>query len=208
MFNGLKSYFTGSLPNKDRAAFSIMLAFGITGLIASFVLSVEEIILIKNPDAVLSCSVNVILNCASVMKTWQASAFGFPNMFIGLMGFPVVITVAIAGLSGVRFPKLFMRTAHISFLLGTLFAYWLFFNSLYVIQILCPWCLIVTFSCTMLLSSITGYAIRNNIYGDSHRVSRMTNAFMDKGYYLATIIGWVALMIALVFMKFGTDLFA
>src|ERR1700704_1316893 len=77
--------------------FGTMLVFGVTGLIASFVLATEEFHLLKNPDTILSCSFNLVLNCATVMKTWQASVFGFPNMFIGLMGFPMVILVAALG---------------------------------------------------------------------------------------------------------------
>src|SRR3982750_4682964 len=83
----------------NRWIFGTMLAFGIIGLIASFVLAIEEFHLLKNPGTVLSCSFNLVLNCAGVMKTWQASVFGFPNMFIGLMAFPVVIAVALLGLS-------------------------------------------------------------------------------------------------------------
>lgn len=208
MFSKIKDFFTGGTGKSDNAVFLLMLIFGVTGLAASFVLAVEEFILIKNPDAVLTCSINSILNCASVMQTWQATAFGFPNMFIGLMGFSVVVTVAVAGLSGMKFPKVFMRAAHIGYLLGTLFAYWLFFNSLYVIQVLCPWCLIVTFSCTMLLSSVTAYSVRHNIYNLSGKTIASAKSFIDKGYYLATMIAWVALMVALVFVKFGLDLFS
>ncbi len=208
MFNKIKDHFSGVMERRDTTVFSLMLVFGLTGLAASFVLAVEEFILIQDPEAVLSCSLNSILNCASVMKTWQASVFGFPNMFIGLMGFSVVVTVAVAGLSGMKFPKAFMRAAHVSYLIGTLFAYWLFFNSLYAIQVLCPWCLIVTFSCTMLLSAMTSYAVRHNIYSLKKATLGSIESFIDKGYYLVSVISWVALMVALVFLKFGLDLFA
>jgi uncharacterized membrane protein len=99
-----------------RALFATMLAFGITGLIASFTLAVEEFHLIKNPDAVLSCTINLVLNCSTVMQTWQASVFGFPNMFIGLMAFPIVILVATLGLLGSRLPRWFWIAAQIAYL--------------------------------------------------------------------------------------------
>ena len=138
----------GNLSN--RWLFGTMLAFGVTGLIASFVLAIEEFQLLKQPDVALSCNLNLILNCGIVMKTWQASVFGFPNMFIGLMGFPLVILIATLGLSQVRLPRWFLIGANIGYVFWTLFAYWLFFNSVYAIQALCPWCLVVTFSMTML----------------------------------------------------------
>src|SRR5687768_5749848 len=114
--------------------FGTMLAFGILGLLAAFVLSVEKIHLLQNPNAVLSCSFNLVLDCSMVMKTWQASLFGFPNSFIGLMGYSVVIAVAVVGLAGANLPKWFWRTALICYGLGAVFAYWLFFSSVYAIE--------------------------------------------------------------------------
>ncbi len=191
-----------------QTIFSVMLVFGIIGLITSFVLSVEEIHLLLNPDAALSCTINLVLNCSVVMQTWQAQVFGFPNMFIGLMGFPVVITIALLGLSRVAFPRWFAIGMEIGILFWTLFAYWLFFSSVYVIQVLCPWCLIVTFTMTMLLAASTYYTISKNSFKLSAKPLAAIQKFIDKGYYQLIVASWVVLMIALVIMKFGSDLFS
>lgn len=189
--------------------FMTMLIGGILALAASLVLSLEKIHLLQQPDAILSCTFNLILNCSTVMQTWQASVFfGIPNMYFGLMAFAVIITVAVAGLSGVKFPRPFMVAAFIGYLLGTVFAYWLFLSSVYVIEVLCPWCLVVTFSCTLILSSMTKYAIYHNIFQLRPEATRRLKKFIDKGFYTAVVIGWLLLMVALVFAKFGTDLFA
>lgn len=188
--------------------FGVMLAFGITGLIASFVLSVEEFHLLKNPDAVLSCSFNLVLNCATVMKTPQAAAFGFPNMLIGLMGFPMVIMIALLGLSNVKFPRWFLIGAQIGYVFWTLFAYWLFFNSVYVIQVLCPWCLVVTFSMTMLTATITHYNLQNKTFKLSDKLNKKIEQFLAKDYDKLAVAIWVVFLIALVFLKFGDALFA
>jgi uncharacterized membrane protein len=116
-----------------------MLFFGIAGLVASFTLTLDKLEVLKNPDAILSCSINIVLNCSTVMQTWQSSLFGFPNMIIGLMGFPIVMTIAIAGLSRVKLPRAFLLAANIGYLLAAIFSFWLFFQSVYVIQVLCPW---------------------------------------------------------------------
>jgi uncharacterized membrane protein len=192
----------------NRWIFGTMLAFSIVALAAAFVLSVEEIHVIKNPQAVLSCTFNLVLDCSKVMQTWQASVFGFPNMFIGLMAYPVLITIAILGLSGTRFPVLFLRLANIGIALGALFAYWLFFNSVYVIQVLCPWCLVVTFSTTMILAAITHYNLRQNTFGLSKSNNKLIQTFMDNDYDKVALVSWIVLLIALVFMKFGGALFA
>lgn len=193
--------------HSDRWIFGTMLVFGVVGLVASFVLAIEKIHLLQNPDAVLSCSFNVVLNCSTVMQTWQSSLFGFPNMLIGLMAYPVVITVAVAALAGVRFPRPFLIAANICYLLGAIFAYWLFFQSMYVIEVLCPWCLIVTFATTILFATITHYNLRDNVFGLSKEANNTVRNFLTKDYAKLVTAGWLALMIALVFLKFGDSLF-
>lgn len=184
-----------------------MLAFGTAGLIASFVLAIEKFHLMQDPNAVLSCSINVVINCSTVMQTWQASVFGFPNVFIGLMAFPIVITVAVSGLAGVKFPRLFLITKNITYFLGALFAYWLFFQSVYVIEVLCPWCLVVTFATTIVLATITHYNFRENTFGLSKKNNRIVQDFLAKDFGKLVTASWIVFMTMLVFVKFGDSLF-
>lgn len=185
-----------------------MLGFGIVGLIASFVLAVEEFHLLKDPTTTLSCSFNLVLNCSTVMQTWQATVFGFPNMFIGLMAFPIVIVVAALGLAGARLPRWFYLFANLGYLFGAIFAYWLFFNSVYDIQVLCPWCLIVTFSTTILLATITSYNLKENIFNLSKSTNSKVQSYLTKDYHKVIVASWLVLMTALVVLKFGEALFA
>lgn len=191
-----------------RWTYGTMLAFGIVGLIASFTLAVEEFHLLKNPDSVLSCTINLVLNCATVMKTPQATAFGFPNMFIGLMGFPIVITIALLGLSRVQLPRWFMIGAQIGIIFWALFAYWLFFNSVYVIEVLCPWCLIVTLTMTVLAATITHVNLINNTFDLSKKIMKKVDGFLAKDFDKLIVAIWIVFLTALVFAKFGDSLFA
>ncbi len=195
-------------PTKQyRGVFGTLLAFGILGLLASFVLTVEKFHLLENPDATLTCSFNLVLNCSTVMQSWQSEVFGFPNMLIGLMAYSVVITLAVLGLAGVRLPRRILIAANVCFLLGAIFAYWLFFNSLYVIQVLCPWCLIVTFATTILLEVLTYYNLRENTFGFSKGWNKKIQKFLDSGYDKLIVASWIVILIALVFIKFGEALF-
>lgn len=191
-----------------RGLFGAMLAFGIVGLISSFVLGVEKVHLLEDPTTTLSCSFNLVLNCSTVMQTWQASVFGFPNMFIGLMAFPIVIVVAALGLARAHLPRWFYIWANVGYLLGTIFAYWLFFNSLYDIQVLCPWCLIVTFSTTILLATITSYSLRENIFNFQKTTNAKIQTYLAKDFHKLAVASWIVLMIILVVLKFGDALFA
>jgi uncharacterized membrane protein len=164
MFKKIKEYFTHEEKKirDNRWIFASMLVGAILSLIASFVLSMEAVQLAADPDAVLNCSINVLINCATVALHPSASLFGFPNAFLGLMAEPVVITVAIAGLAGVKFPRFFMFAAQIGYTLGFIFAYWLLYTSYFVIGALCPWCLLVTLTTTLVWFAITRYNIREN----------------------------------------------
>lgn len=192
----------------NRWIFGTLLGFGIVGLIASFVLAVEEFHLLKNPDSILSCSFNLVLNCAAVMQTPQATAFGFPNMFIGLIGFPLVIMIALLGLSNVRLPRWFLIGAEIGIVFWTLFAYWLFFNSVYVIGVLCPWCLVVTFSMTMLSAAITRYNLLHDTFGIAKQTSKKIKRFLAKDFDKVIVAGWLVLLVGLVIVRFGEALVA
>lgn len=193
-----------------RKSFYVLFAGALAALAAALVLSLEKIHLMNDPDAILSCTFNIALNCSTVMETWQASVFwGIPNMYIGLMAFPVIVTVAVAALwGGAQFNRIFMLMMNGGILLGTLFAYWLFFSSMYVIEVLCPWCLIVTTACTLMLASSTHITLRDKYLNLSKKMNKTVQMFLSRGYHQLLVASWIVLMIALVFIKFGSDLFA
>ena len=192
----------------NRWIFISMLVGAILSLIAAFVLSVEAIEIAKNPNATLSCSVNVVLNCATVAKHPSAELLGFPNSFFGLMAEPVVITVAIAGLAGIAFPRRFMFWAQIGYTLGFAFAIFLFFVSMFVIGALCPWCLLVTASTTFVWFSITRYNIRENNLYLPKKAQKAAQKFIEKDYDKLVLGIVIVAMIAAILLKYGASLFA
>jgi uncharacterized membrane protein len=192
-----------------KPAFWTLLIAATAALIAAFVLTMEKLHLLQNPDAILSCSFNIVLNCSTVMQTWQSHVFfDIPNMYFGMIAFPVIVTVAVAGLWGTRFAKGFLVAANIGILLGTIFSYWLFFSSVYAIQVLCPWCLIVTTACTFMLAAITHINLKENSFNLSETKNVKVQAFLKAGYHQLIVASWLVLMTALVFIKFGSALFA
>lgn len=188
---------------KRRLLFGEMLFFAVLSLIASFVLSYDAIVLAKNPDAVLSCSINAVIDCAKVGTTWQANVFGFPNAFLGLISEPVVMTIAVASLAGVRFPRWFMLTANVCYLLGVIFAYWLLYQSTYVIGALCPWCLLVTLSTTFVFSSMTQWNILEGNLLLPPKADRRARAFVEHGWFTVSLIAWVTIVVIIELLKWG-----
>lgn len=192
----------------NRWIFTSMLVGAILSLIASFVLSVEAIQLAENPNAQLSCSVNIVLNCATVASHPSASFLGFPNSFLGMIAEPIVITVAIAGLVGVKFPRLFMATAQFFYTVGFLFALTLLYISMFIIQALCPWCLLVTLTTTLVWFAITRYNIRENNLYLPKKVSKRLHEWLDKDYDKFAMAIILFVIVAGIFLKYGQGLFA
>lgn len=210
MLKKVRNFFTheDKKLRDNRWIFLSMLIGAILSLIAAFALSVEAVEIAKNPDADLSCNINVVLNCATVAKHPTAAFFGFPNSFIGLIAEAVVITVAIAGLAGVRFPRLFMFFAQIGYTLGFLFAALLFYISYAIIGALCPWCLVVTLSTLFVFFSMTRYNIREENLYLPKKLSKALQRFIEKDYDKLLLFSILALAIASIFLKYGPGLFA
>ncbi|RPE31900.1 vitamin K epoxide reductase family protein [Kitasatospora cineracea] len=121
----------------------LLLIAGALGLAASITLTLEKIRLLENPRYVPSCNINPILSCGSVMRTSQASAFGFPNPLIGVAAFAVVVTVGVVLLTGARLPRWFWLGLQAGTLLGLGFVSWLIDQTLYRIGAVCPYCTVV-----------------------------------------------------------------
>ena len=209
MWQAVRNFFThhDETLRDNRWIFIGMLVGALLSLLASFVLSVEAVVLAGNPDAALACNVNLVLNCASVALHPSAELWGFPNSFLGLMAEPVVITVAIAGLSGIKFPRPFMFAAQIGYTLGLVFAWYLFATSYFVIGALCPWCLLVTLTTTLVWFAITRYNIReNNLYLSKKMLHKLQHV-ISKDYDKALLGTIVVAVIAAIIIKYGSDLF-
>lgn len=176
-----------------------MLLGSTIGLVAAFVLAVDALTLAANPDAIFSCDISAKISCGTVGSTWQANLFGFPNAYLGLISEPVVITVAIAALGGVLFPRWFMVTAQAFYSIGFAFAYWLFFQSYFVIGALCPWCLTITVTTTLVFFSITRVNVLdgNITFGRATaRVQTLVRGWVDV-YLTIVILAIFAAMVAI-----------
>ena len=193
---------------QHRKTYWAMLVSSTLSLIASLVLSYDAVKLAGSPASKLSCDINAIVSCGKVAKSWQSSLLGFPNSFIGLMLEPVVMTVAIAGLSLVVFPRKFMRVAHVGYGLGLLFALWLLSQSLFVIHALCPWCLLVTISTVTVFSTITRIVILENVWNFSEERHQKLVNLLDRGWGRVIYTVTYAVLILAIYFKYGQDLFA
>lgn len=185
---------------RNRGAYIEMLVSSILGLVASLVLSIDAIAIAENPDVVLSCDINSKISCTTVGSTWQANLLGFPNAFLGLITEPIVITVALAALGGVRFPRWFMNTAQVFYSIGFIFAYWLFYQAYFVIGALCPWCLLITVTTTLVFTSMTRVNLLDGNLGV--RLQQWSRKPLAYGADVAGTVILLAIVAAMVIMKY------
>lgn len=121
----------------------ILIVGSIIGLLASFVLTVDTIELIKNPGVQLPCNINPFVSCTSVANTWQASVFGFPNSLLGIVAFAMLLAIGIMLYSGGRSKKPLWLLVNLGTLAAIIFVMWFFYQSVYNIGSLCIYCMIV-----------------------------------------------------------------
>ncbi|SNT17120.1 Uncharacterized membrane protein [Micrococcales bacterium KH10] len=187
--------------------FTTMLLSALLSLTAAVVLSIDAWILAADPTKELACDINAVLSCGSVALSDQATLFGFPNSFLGLIFEPVVITLAIASLGGTRFPRWFMATAQFIYLLALIFALWLFFQSTYVIHALCPWCLVITFGTTMVFMTLLHVNIRDNNLYLPRGLQRKAESALRMNLDLLMTFLMIAAITAIILVNYGTAIF-
>lgn len=178
----------------------LLIITSVIGLLASFILTMDKIELLKNPDYNPSCNLNPVLSCGSIIGTDQAAAFGFPNPVIGLVSFSVIITIGVGILAGAKYKKWFWKGLNIGALLGFIFIHWLVYQSLYTIGALCIYCMIVWTMTWIILWYVTLYNLdEGNIKAPKSWDKLIIFA---KKHHLDILLTWFVIIIALIIENF------
>lgn len=170
------------------------------GLLAAFILTLEKIALLKDPGHRLSCSLNPVLSCGSIIGSPEASAFGFPNTLVGLASFAVVITIGVGILAGASYRRWFWRGLQIGTIFGILFVHWLAFESLYEIGALCIYCMVVWSITWPIFWYTTLYNLRHGHIPIPTRLKRVV-AFAQR-HHADILVAWYVLIFALILQNF------
>jgi uncharacterized membrane protein len=121
----------------------ILIICGAIILVASLLLSIDNIKILQNPSYKPICDLNPVVSCGDVIQAKQGKAFGFPNPYIGLFAGGVLMTTGAAMFAGGKFKRWYWLGMELGTLFGMGFIGWLFYQSLYDIHDLCPYCLTV-----------------------------------------------------------------
>jgi len=176
-------------------AFAIFLVVsGVLGLLAAFELSVEKVLTLSDPGHVPSCNVGVLVGCSVNLESWQGSLFGFPNPFIGLMTWPAVIVVGVALLAGASFARWFWVLFNVGVAGALVFVGWLIAQSIYVLAVLCPWCMLTWAVTIPVFWAVTLYNLREGNIPVPARVRRLAGAWF-KWIPLITVVCYAIVVV-------------
>jgi len=178
----------------------ILLVGGIIGVLCSLTLSIEKVQLLRDPSTQPICNLNPVFSCTSVITSPEAEAFGFPNPYIGLVGFAIVATIGSAILAGARYKRWFWIGLQLGLLFALGFVHWLIFQALYDIGALCLFCMIV-WSVTI---PMFWYTLLYNLREKNIKTPKSLKsivAFMQK-HHADILIAWYMIIIALILKRF------
>ncbi len=178
----------------------LLLASGVVGFVASFVLTLDKFKVLENPSFVPGCNINPIISCGSVMTTPQAGVFGFANSLIGVAAFSVLAGIALALLAGAAFKRWLWLLLQAGATLGLVFVGWLIFESLYRIGTLCPYCMAVWFVTIATFWYITLHNLRQNIIATPRRL-KASIGFVQRHHTDILILGYV-ILVGLILRRF------
>ncbi|TFH98337.1 vitamin K epoxide reductase family protein [Micrococcus lylae] len=161
----------GTVPSPDergalarpRGVAAMLLITSLVALAATIIIIVERALLAVDPNHRTSCDLNPWMSCGKVMQSWQAGTFGFPNTYVGIVGFSVLITVAVSLFSGARFARWYWLLMNLGILAGLGFAVWLWYAAVYQINTLCLYCMIVWAMVIIQAVMVTSATIQNGL---------------------------------------------
>ncbi len=181
----------------DRQLGFWLVGAGLIALISSAILVYERLQIYIDAGHSTVCDINALLSCGTVMRTPQAEAFGFPNPFIGLVGFSIVVTIGAAMMAGAQFKKWFWVCMNIGLAAATAFIMWLWYQTTFQINALCLFCMIVW---VMTITLFVKTTVRNVSAGVVPAAQSMRES--ARGWSWFAISLWLILIFGIIVIRF------
>lgn len=145
----------------ERGYGLLLVITGVLGTLAATMLTIEYIHTLRDENYVPVCDINPFLTCGAFLGSEQSQAFGFPNVVIGMVAFPVVVTTGVLLLAGLRLPRWYWRGLLVGTVFGIGFVLWLQYHAFFSIRAICPWCALVWVSMIPLFVHTLARATQN-----------------------------------------------
>lgn len=178
----------------------LLIGAGVVGCIASFVLTYDKIQILQNTSYDPSCNINPVLSCGSVMKTEQASLFGVPNTIFGLIAYSMLITFGVLLAGGAKVKRWVWVGAQFAATAGVVFMHYLFFQGVFRIGAICPWCFVVWMITIPIFWYITLYNISEKNIHVPKSMERVT--MFTRKYHGEILLVWYLSIFAILLQHF------
>lgn len=175
----------------------ILIVGGAIGLLASLILTYDKVQVLLNPGYNPACNLNPILSCGSVMQTEQAMLFGMPNTIFGVAAFSALIMFGLMLAGGAQVRRWLWLTAQTAATIGVAFMHYLFFQGVYRIHAVCPWCFVVWMVTIPIFWYITLYNFRQHYV----RIPQSINRFLQQNHG-NILIAWYFVIFAIILEHF------
>jgi uncharacterized membrane protein len=163
---------------------------GLLGLLAAMMLTIDRFRLLQDPQTQLACG--------PVMESRAGALFGFPNPLLGIIGFSVVVATGAAVLAGARLARWYWRGLQVGVVAAAVFITWLQTQSLYVIDALCLWCMLVwTITIPLVVMVTVGNLAAGHLGGSLVGLGRRLQP-----YQVTIVAVWYLVIIGAIALRF------
>jgi uncharacterized membrane protein len=168
---------------------------GALGVLASAALIVEKIESLKHPASRLSCDVSVFVGCSASLDSQQGELLGFPNPVFGLAFWSAIVTIGVV-IVAIGNPR-WMWIALAAGMTGSMvLVAWFIAQSIYVIGVLCPWCMLTWAVTTPLFLLVVSHTLRSGIVPVPPGARRAAKAVYDWVVIITLVVAVIVAMLA------------
>lgn len=180
-------------PGRPRGLGISLVAGGALGLIAAAALIVEKIQKLEHPATQLGCDISVLVGCSTSLDSQQGALLGIPNPVLGIVFWTAVMTVGVVILA-VVLPRWIWWALAASMTGAFALVVWFIAQSIYVLGVLCPWCMLTWAVTIPLFLLVAGHVLRSGAIPLGPGVRRGAD-FVYHWVFIITLVA--ALVIAL-----------
>ena len=190
---------------RHRTPHVLMTIAGSIGLAAAVQLTIDKFTLMQNKiddvDTALSCDFSAFVSCGGVMDSAQAEVFGFPNSIIGIVGFSVVTALGVLFWTGAPAARWVWTGLQLGCVFGIGFVTWLQYQSIYQLELLCPYCMVVWAVTILLFVYVTACSLRG--IAPQSPITRFVS-----NWSLLIVALWYVAIASAIWFQFGERLWA
>lgn len=191
-----------SSPSPRPLAVAVsMIILGAIGFVAAFMLTLDKLALLADPGAQLGCNFNLLIGCSTNLNSAQGEVFGFPNPLLGIAFWSATVTIGVVLLAGTALARWFWALYALATAASLALVVWFISESIFVLHVLCPWCM-VTWAVTIpLFFVVVLHAIRARaipLPAPAHR-------FADAAFGWVPLITLVSYLIVAVLAQWQLD---